>query len=182
MMLGVRAESWDGLKRWLADHWDEVIDAVKRRLEGVKTSSSFDLAGALEKLKGLKSRLNDDKTTREVIAPALLLMQGERLGVDETTSLRYLGAVASGAIDGDGHVSAALKRVELTSGEREITLLWAAAFAAHGINAEVRDIGGVPQVVVSSGGAVKLARHYFLYGPPCLRGMKKLSTTSWLKP
>jgi len=167
--LGVRAESWDGLKQWVADHWDEVIDAVKRRLEGVKASSSFDLTRVLEELKGLKSRLNDDKTAREVIAPALLLMQGERLGVNEAT-LRYLGAVASGAIDGDGHVSVALKRVELASGEREITLLWAAAFAAHGINAEVRDIGGVPQVVVSSGGAVKLARHYFLYGPPLLEG------------
>jgi hypothetical protein len=172
-MLGVRAESWDGLKQWVADHWDEVIDAVKRRLEGVKASSSFDLTRALQELKGLKSRLNDDKTAREVIAPALLLMQEERLGVNEAT-LRYLGAAASGAIDGDGHVSAALKRVELASGEREITLLWAAAFAAHGINAEVRDIGGVPQVVVSSGGAVKLARRYFLYGPPLLEEDEKV--------
>jgi hypothetical protein len=172
-MLGVEAGSWDGLKQWVADHWDEVIDAVKRRLEGVKASSSFDLTRALEELKGLKSRLNDGKTAREVIAPALLLMQVEGLGVNEAT-LRYFGAVASGAIDGDGHVSAALKRVELASGEREITLLWAAAFAAYGINAEVRDIGDVPQVVVSSGGAVKLARRYFLYGPPLLEEDEKV--------
>jgi len=172
-MLGVRAESWDGLKQWVADHWDEVIDAVKRRLEGVKASSSFDLTRALEELKGLKSRLNDDKTAREVIAPALLLLQAERLGVDETT-LKYFAAAVSGAIDGDGHVSAALKRVELASGEREITLLWAAAFAACGINAEVRDIGDVPQVVVSSGGAVKLAHRYFLYGPPFLEEDEKV--------
>jgi hypothetical protein len=38
----------------------------------------------LEELKGLKSKLADDKTAREVITPALLLMQEERLGVDET--------------------------------------------------------------------------------------------------
>ncbi len=35
-------------------------------------------------MKGLKSRFADDKTAREVMAPALLLMQAERLGVDET--------------------------------------------------------------------------------------------------
>jgi hypothetical protein len=38
----------------------------------------------LEELKGLKSKLADDKTAREVITPVLLLMQEERLGVDET--------------------------------------------------------------------------------------------------
>jgi hypothetical protein len=63
---------------------------------------------------------------REVVAPALLLIQAERLGVNEET-LRYFGAVASGAIGGDGYVSAARKEVGLTSGEREIALLWAAA-------------------------------------------------------
>jgi hypothetical protein len=99
-MLDVEAGSWEGLKRWVAGHWGEVIDAVKRRLEGVETGSGFDLAGALEELKGLKSRLDDDKIAREVLAPALLLIQAERLGVDETT-LRYFAAVVSGAIGGD---------------------------------------------------------------------------------
>jgi hypothetical protein len=60
---------------------------------------------------------------REVIAPALLLIQAERLGVNEE-SLRYFAAVASGAVGGDGYVSAALKKVELASGERPIALLW----------------------------------------------------------
>jgi ADP-heptose:LPS heptosyltransferase len=44
-MLGIKAESWDDLKRWVADHWDEVIDAVKKRLKDVKVGSGFDLAG-----------------------------------------------------------------------------------------------------------------------------------------
>jgi hypothetical protein len=39
------------------------------------------------------------------VAPALLL-QAERLGVDEET-LRYFAAVISSTIDGDGYVSAA---------------------------------------------------------------------------
>ena len=60
-MLGVRVKSWEGLKRWLSDHWDEVIDAVKKRLEGVEVGPGFDLAGALVELEGLKSRLDDDK-------------------------------------------------------------------------------------------------------------------------
>ncbi len=67
----------------------------------LKVGSGIDLAGALEELKSLKSRLDDDKTAREVIAPALLLMQAERLGVNETT-LRYFAAAVSGAIGGDG--------------------------------------------------------------------------------
>ncbi len=69
-MLGIKARSWDGLKRWVSDRWDEVIDAVKRRLEGVKVGSGFDLVKALEELEGLKSRLDDDKIAREVVAPA----------------------------------------------------------------------------------------------------------------
>jgi hypothetical protein len=166
-------KSWDDLKRWVADHWNEVVDAVKRRLEGVEASSGFDLAKALKELEGLKSKLDDDKVAREVVAPALLLIQAERLGVNETT-LKYFAAVISGAIGGDGHVSAAMKRIELTSGEREVALLWAAAIAAHGIETKVRRVGGAFQVVVSSGGAVKLARHYFLYGPPLLEGDEKV--------
>jgi len=166
-ILGVEAESWDGLKRWVADHWNEVIDAVKKWLEGVEVGSGFDLAGALEELKSLKSRLDDDKIAREVVAPTLLLIQAERLGVNETT-LRYFGAAVSGAIDGDGYVSVAMKVVGLTSGEREIDLLWAAAFAAYGIKAEVRRARYAFDVVASGGDAVKLAGLYFLFGPPLL--------------
>jgi hypothetical protein len=165
--LGIRAESWDGLKRWISDNWDEVIDAVKRRLEGVEVGPGFDLAGALVELEGLKSRLDDDKIARGVMAPALLLMQAEKLGVNEET-LRYFGAVISGAIDGGGHVSAARKEVGLTSGKRAVALLWGAVFAAHGIKAKVRRVGSVFHVVASGGDAVRLAGLYFLYGPPLL--------------
>jgi len=168
-MLGVETESWDGLKRWVSDHWSEVIDAVKRQLEGVKVGSGFDLTRALEELERSKNRLNDDKIAREVIAPVLLLIQAERLGVNETT-LKHFAAVASGAIDGDGHVSAAMEVVGLTSDKHTVALLWAAAFAAHGIKAEVRRIGSVFQVVASGGDAARLARLYFLSGPPLLEG------------
>jgi hypothetical protein len=174
-MLGVETESWDGLKQWVADHWDEVINMVKRRLEGVKASSSFDLAGAWEELKGLKSRLNDDKTAREVVAPALLLIQAERLGVNETT-LRYFGAVISGAVGGDGYVSAARKEVDLTSGKRAVALLWAAALAAHGIKTKLEKAGSAFLVVASGDDAVKLARLYFLFGPPLLEGDDRLKS------
>ena len=168
-MLGVEAESWEGLKRWVAGHWSEVIDAVERRLESVRAGPGFHLARALEELKSLKSKLDDDKTAREVVAPALLLMQAERLGVDETT-LKYFAAVASGAIDGDGYISAARKEVGLTSGERAIALLWAAALAAHGIKANVWKTGGALHVITSGDNVVKLARLFFLYGPPLLEG------------
>ncbi len=168
-MLGVETESWDGLKQWVAEHWDEVINMVKRRLEGVKASSSFDLAGALVELEGLKSRLDDDKIAREVVAPAFLLMQAERLGVNEAT-LRYFGAAISGAVDGDGYVSSKRREVDLTSGERGIAMLWAAALAAHSIKTKVEKAGSAFLVVASGDDAVKLARLYFLYGPPLLEG------------
>jgi hypothetical protein len=171
-MLGVEAgledlmhvKSWDDLKRWVADHWGIVVDAAVRRL-GEEVRSE---------LEALRDRLNDDKVAREVVAPALLLIQAERLGVNETT-LRYFAAVVSGAIDGDGYVSAARKEIGLTSGEREIDLLWAAALAAHGIKAEVRKVWSGDavlgfQVIVSGDDAVKLAGLYFLYGPPLLEG------------
>jgi hypothetical protein len=171
-MLGTKAgledlmhvKSWDDLKRWVADHWGIVVDAAVRRL-GEEVRSE---------LEALRDRLNADKVAREVVAPALLLIQAERLGVNETT-LRYFAAVVSGAIDGDGHVSAARKEIGLTSGEREIDLLWAAALAAHGIKAEVRKVWSGDavlgfQVIVSGDDAVKLAGLYFLYGPPLLEG------------
>jgi len=158
----MHVKSWEGLKRWVADHWSIVVDAAVRRL-GEEIRSE---------LEALRDRLNDDKIAREAIAPALLLMQEERLGVDETT-LKYFAAAVSGAIDGDGYVSAARKGVGLTSGEREIAMLWAAAFAAHGIKVEVRKVWSGDavlgfQVIVSGGDAVRLARLYFLYGPPLL--------------
>jgi len=174
-MLGIKAESWDGLKRWVSDHWSEVIDAVKRRLEGVEAGSGFDLAGALEELKGLKSRLDDDKVAREVMAPALLLVQAERLGVNAAT-LGYFAAVASGAISGDGYVSAALGKVVLTSGERKIALLWAAALAAYGIKSGVKRDWSALNVAASGGGAARLAGLYFLYGPPLLEGDDRLKS------
>jgi hypothetical protein len=162
-MLGIKAESWDGLKQWVAEHWDVVVEAAVRRLgEGVRSE-----------LETLRDRLNDDKIAREVVAPALLLIQAERLGVDETT-LRYFGAVASGAISGDGYVSAAEGKVVLTSGMRAVALLWAAALAAHGIKAEVRRVGSVFQVILSGGDVARLAGLYFRNGPPLLEGDEKV--------
>ncbi len=99
------------------------------------------MAGALEELKSLKNKLADDKAAKEVTAPALLLMQAERPGVDETT-LRYFAAATSGAIGGDGYVHAAMKRIELTSGKRAVPLLWAVALEAYGIKAEVGEDQG----------------------------------------
>ena len=115
------------------------------------------------------------------MGPALLLIQAEKLGVNEAT-LWYFGAVVSGAIGGDGYVSAARKEVGLTSGEREIALLWIAVLAANGIEAEVRRPGrgltwSRPAAMPSSWPVSTSAT-----GLLCLRGMKELSTTSWLKP
>ncbi len=76
----------------------------------------------MEELESLKSKLDDDEIAREVIAPAHLLMQAEKLGVSETT-LMYFAAAVSGAIGGDGFVSSAMRIVVLTSGEREIAML-----------------------------------------------------------
>jgi hypothetical protein len=95
-LLGVKAGSWEGLKRWVVENWSIVVDAAVRRL-------GEEVRGELE---ALRDRLNDDKVAREVVAPAFLLIQAERLGVNEET-LRYFGAVVSGAVDGDGYVSAA---------------------------------------------------------------------------
>jgi len=137
-MLGIKAESWENLKQRVVDNWSGVVDAAARRLgEGVR--------GELE---ALRNKLSDDKVAREVAAPVLLLIQAERLGVNETT-LRYFGAVISGAIGGDGYVSVAMRMVGLTSGEREIALLWGATLAAYGIEAEVRDARSALQVIVS---------------------------------
>jgi len=104
--LDIRAESWDGLKRWVVENWGIVVNAAVKRL-------GEEVRGELETL---RNKLNDDKVAREVIAPALLLIQAERLGVNEET-LRYFAAVASGAVGGDGYVSAAMGEVVLTSGK-----------------------------------------------------------------
>jgi len=159
-MLGVETESWKGLKGWVVKNWSIVVDVAAKRL-------GEEIRGELE---ALRNKLDDDKVARRVVAPALLLIQAEKLGVNETT-LKYFGAVVSGAIDGDGSVSAAMKRVVLVSGERAVALLWKAALAAHGIKTEVKGIGRRKFDVIASGDdAVKLARLYFLYGPPLLEG------------
>jgi hypothetical protein len=131
--------------------------------------SGFDLAGALEELEALRDRLNDDKTARKVVAPALLLIQAERLGVGEET-LKYFAAAVSGAIGGDGYVSAAIGVVGLTSSERAVAQLWVAVLAAHDIETKTAKAGDAFQVTASGGDAVKLAGLYFLYGPPLLEG------------
>jgi len=171
-MLGTKAgledlmdvKSWDDLKWWVADYWGIVEETAVRRL-------GEEVRGELE---ALRDRLNDDKIAREVVAPALLLIQAERLGVDETT-LRYFAAVVSGVIDGDGHVSAARKEIGLASGKRGVALLWGAVLAAYGIEAEVRKVWSGDavlgfQVIVSGDDAVRLAGLYFLYGSPLLEG------------
>jgi tetratricopeptide (TPR) repeat protein len=159
----MHVKSWEGLKQWVADHWGIVVDATVKRL-GEEVRSE---------LEALRDRLNDDKIAREVVAPALLLIQAERLGVNEAT-LRYFAAVASGAIGGDGYVSAAMKKVVLASGKREIALLWKAAFAAHGIEAKVLGVGSEHRVIVSGGNAARLAGLYFLYGSPLLEGDERI--------
>jgi DUF971 family protein len=193
-------KSWDDLKRWVVENWGLVVEAAARRLrkmlkeeelERLLTHVGGDVAkrhkGGQEaprdkqkdgenvweelrhRLNALRDLLNDDKIAREVVVPALLLIQAERLGVNEET-LRYFAAVASGAIGGDGYVSAAMKRVELTSGKHAVALLWAAALAAYGIKAEVRGAGRGLKVVASGVGAVRLAGLYFRYGSPLLEG------------
>jgi hypothetical protein len=159
----VRTKSWEGLKQWVASHWDVVVDAAAKRLgEGVR-----------EELDALRNKLDDDKIAREAVGPVLLLIQAEKLGVDETT-LRYFGAVASGAIDGDGYVSAASEAIHLTIGKHEAALLWKAALAAYGIKAKVKEVGEAFSVVVSGDDAVELADLYFLYGAPLLEGDDRL--------
>jgi hypothetical protein len=162
-MLGIKVESWEGLKQRVAENWDVVVDAAVRRL-------GEEVRGELE---ALRNKLDDDKIAREVVVPALLLIQAERLGVNETT-LRYFAAVASGAIGGDGHVSAAMVLVGLTSGERGIALLWEAALAAHGIKAEVRRTWNAFEVIASGGDAARLAGLYFLYGAPLIEGDERI--------
>ncbi len=162
-ILGIKAGSWEGLKQRVVENWDVVVYAAVRRLgEGVRSE-----------LEALRNKLSDDKVAREVVAPALLLIQAERLGVNETT-LRYFGAVISGAIDGDGHVSAVMKRVMLASGKREIALLWKAVLAAYGVEAKVWKTTNAFLVAASGAGAVKLAGLYFRYGPPLLEGDERI--------
>jgi hypothetical protein len=171
-------KSWDDLKRWVAEHWNEVIKAVKKQLKDVKVGSGFDLAGALKELEGLKSRLDDDKISREVVAPALLLIQAERLGVDETT-LKYFGAVISGTVGGDGSVSAAWKEVSLSSGEGAVALLWAAAWSAYGVRPRATGGGRAFKVVASNDDAVRLAQRYVLLARLCLRRRDLSATSLW---
>jgi len=159
----MHVKSWERLKQWVAKNWDIVVEAAVRRL-GVDVRSE---------LEALRDKLNDDKIAREVVAPALLLIQAERLGVNET-ALKYFAAVVSGAIGGDGYVSAAMKRVELASGKHAVALLWKAALVAHGIKAEVRDVGRGFVTVASGGDAARLAGLYFLCGHPLLEGDERI--------
>ncbi len=158
-------KSWDDLKRWVVENWSIVVDAAARRL-GEKVRSE---------LEALRDRLNDDKIAREVVAPALLLMQAERLGVNETT-LRYFAAVISGAISGDGYVSPAEGKVVLTSGKHAVALLWGATLAAYSIEAKVRGAGSAIRVITSGGDATRLAGLFFLYGAPLLEGDDRLKS------
>ena len=152
-------KSWEGLKRWVADHWDVVVEAAVRRLgEGVR--------GELE---ALRDKLDDNKVAREVVGPALLLIQAEKLGVNEET-LKYFGAVISGAIDGDGTVYAAMRMVGLTSGKYAVALLWGAALAAYGIKTKVEKSREAFLVAAFGGDAVRLAGLYFRYKAPLLEG------------
>jgi hypothetical protein len=61
-----------------------------------------------------------------------------------------------------------MKRVSLASGKHAFALLWKAALAAYGVEAEVREVGGAFFVAALGGDAVKLARLYFLFGHPLL--------------
>jgi Arc/MetJ family transcription regulator len=161
--LGVKAGSWDDLKQRVAERWQVVVDVAVRRLgEDVR-----------EELEALRDKLNDDKIAREAVAPALLLIQAEKLGVGGE-SLRYFAMVVSGAVGGDGHVSAAERKVSLASGKRPIALLWRAAFMAYGVKAKVVDVERGFNVVAYDDSAVRLARLYFLYGPPLLEGDDRL--------
>jgi hypothetical protein len=200
----MHVKSWDDLKRWVVGKWGIVVDAAVswlrevlkeeelRRLlapkgrdapEGRKGGQEAPRDGEnvwevlRRRLETLGDRLNDDTIAREVVAPALLLIQAERLGVNETT-LRYFGAVASGAIDGDGYVSAAMRVVGLTSGKLEVALLWEAVLAAYSIKAKVRkaESGDAVlgfHVIVSGDDAVRLA-DLFLYGFPLLEEDEKM--------
>jgi len=97
----------------------------------------------------------------------------ERLGVNETT-LRYFGAVVSGAIDGDGTVYAAMRMVGLTSGKYAVALLWGAALAAYGIKTKAEKSREVFLVAAFGGDAAMLAGLYSLHGPPLLEGDEKV--------
>jgi len=161
--LDIKAGGWDDLKQRVAERWQVVVDVAVRRLgEDVR-----------EELEALRDKLNDDKIAREAVAPALLLIQAEKLGVDGE-SLRYFAAVISGAIGGDGHVSAAERKVGLASGKRPIALLWRAAFMAYGVKAKVVDVERGFNVVAYDDSAVRLARLYFLFGFPLLEGDDRL--------
>jgi hypothetical protein len=159
----MHVKSWDDLKRWVAKNWDVVVEAAVKRLgEGVR--------GELEMP---RDRLDDDKVARELVAPAFLHIQAEKLGVVETT-LKHFGAAASGAIGGDRYVSTSMKKIELTSGEHAVALLWAAALAAHSIKTKVENAGSAFKVAALGGDAARLAGLYFFYGAPLLEEDEKV--------
>ena len=102
----IHVKSWKELKGWVAGRWDVVVEAAVRRLREVLTEEESrrllapEGGDALEGRKGkpeaprdgenvwevlrrrleaLRDKLDDDKIAREVVAPALLLIQAERL-------------------------------------------------------------------------------------------------------
>jgi hypothetical protein len=170
-MLGIKAESWDGLKQWIAKNWGIVVDSAVRRL-GEEVRSE---------LEALRNKLNDDKVAREAVAPALLLIQAERLGVNETT-LRYFTAVASGAVGGDGYVSAALKKVELASGKRAVARLWTVTLAAYGIKAGMKGAGRGSTRWHRAAARLGWLAYTSATVLHCLKETIGLRTTSWMRP
>jgi hypothetical protein len=162
-MLGVEAESWENLKQRIVENWDVVVDAAVRRL-------GEEVRGELE---ALRNKLNNDKIAREVVAPALLPIQAEKPGVNEET-LKYFAAVISGAVGGDGYVSAAMRVIGLTSGEPAVDLLWATVLAAHSVKTKVEKVGSAFRVVASDDDAIMLVGLYFRYGSPLLEGDERI--------
>ncbi len=159
-------------------------DAAKRRKGGQEAPRDKEKDGEnvweelRRRLEALRNKLNDDKTAREVIAPALLLIQAERLDVNEET-LKYFAAVISSTIGGDGYVSAAMRMVGLTSGKLEVALLKTAVLAAYSIKTKVRkaesgDAAFGFHVIVSGDDTTRLASLYFLYGAPLLEGDERI--------
>jgi hypothetical protein len=135
--------------------------------------SGFDLTRALKELEALRDMLNDDKIAREVVAPALLLIQAEKLGVNENNAeiLRRGGLRRNrrrrARVCGDEE-----SRLDQRRAGNRPALGGRHRGARH--KAKVEEVGGVPRVVASGGDAARLAGLYFRYGAPLLEGDDRL--------
>ena len=130
---GAEIRSWSDLKKAVAARWESVVDAAKRQMRNIEFMfKAGSLEELLRRLEEAGDRLSDDKVAREVVPPALLLLQ-----TPSKEALRRFGMMLSAEIDGDGTIAAAQKRVSLAAGCAAATLLWAAAMAAHGIRPKV---------------------------------------------